>query len=103
MMRGQINHARELYEQAIPGIWLLPERCRFPILVAARLYQRLLRIIEQQQYDTLRQRAATTRRDKAQEALTCWATLTFRRPTAGATITQPAAYSSGSTVEMRSD
>jgi 15-cis-phytoene synthase len=103
MMRGQIHYARELYAQAIPGIWLLPERCRFPILVAARLYQRLLTIVEQQQYDTLRRRAATTRRDKAQEALTCWVTLTFRRPSAGATITQPAAYSSGSTVEIRSD
>ncbi len=103
MLRSQIEHARGLYAQAIPGIWLLPERCRLPILVAARLYQRLLLIIEQQQYDTLRRRAATTRGDKAREALTCWATLTFRRPILGGTATHPEAYASGSTVEMRSD
>jgi 15-cis-phytoene synthase len=103
MMRGQIEHAQALYAQAIPGIWLLPERCRLPILIAARLYRKLLTIIERHQYDTLRQRVGTTPRDKAQEALLCWGTLTFRRQSAEEAIERATAYSNGSTAEVRGD
>ena len=103
MMRSQVHHARSLYVQAIPGIWLLPERCRLPILVAARLYRRLLTIIEQHQYDTLRHRIATTRRDKAEEALVCWATVTFRRHASREAADQSAVYPSGSQIEVQGD
>jgi len=79
LMRGQVYRAHGLYQHAIPGIWLLPVGCRLPILVATRLYRRLLTIIERNDYDTLRQRAATTRVDKAQEALISWTLVTRSR------------------------
>jgi phytoene synthase len=101
MMRDQVLHARALYEQAMPGIWLLPSNCRLPILVAARLYRHLLTLIEQHDYDTLRQRVSTSRFDKAQEALTCWATLTLRRPAPSVATHCP--LSQGSTIEARGD
>ena len=103
MMRSQIHHAQALYEQAMPGIWLLPGDCRLPILVAARLYRRLLRLIEQQEYDTLRRRVATSRLDKAQEALFCWTTITLRRPPAMALPEPLAPAPPGSAVEVRGD
>jgi phytoene synthase len=68
LLGGQVARAHALYAQAIPAIWLLPSECRLPILLAARLYRRLLDSIARQDYDTLRRRAATTRFHKAQEA-----------------------------------
>jgi phytoene synthase len=103
MMRIQIDRAQELYRQAIPGIWLLPERCRLPILVAARLYQKLLTIIEQHEYDTLCKRIGTTRSDKAREALTCWATLKFRSPVTIDLPQRTTAYSRGAAAEVQGD
>ena len=73
LMRAYIAQARDLYDSSMGGIWLLPGDCRYPILVAARLYCKLLTIIERNAYDTLRLRAATTRRDKLQGAITGWA------------------------------
>jgi phytoene synthase len=101
MMRDQVEHARALYEQAMPGIWLLPPDCRLPILVAARLYRHLLTLIERHEYDTLHRRVATSRFDKAQEALICWATLTLRRPAPSAATSCPLPH--GSTIEARGD
>ncbi len=103
LVRGQVRIAHAMYEQAMPGIWLLPEGCRLPILVASRLYRRLLTIIERNNFDTLRCRAATSRIDKAQEALISWTLVTRskidRRP-----VPEPAqSASSGSTIEVRGD
>lgn len=69
--RSYIEQADALYCAGIAGIWLLPRDSRFPILLAARLYRRLLRIIERHDYDTLRRRCATSRRDKAREIVLC--------------------------------
>jgi len=103
MMRAQVHHAQALYEQAIPGVWLLPEHCRLPILIAARLYRKLLTLIAQRDYDTLRHRIATSKRDKTQEALTCWATLTIRRSPAQPRVEPAPVVSRPSTIEARGD
>jgi phytoene synthase len=73
MMRAEIARAEALYDDAMPGIWLLPTTCRLPILIASRLYRRLLTLIAENDYDNLRQRAATTGFQKAREAAHCYA------------------------------
>lgn len=79
IMRVYITQARAMYDASMSGIWLLPDDCRYPILVAARLYCKLLTIIERNGYDTLRLRAATTPRDKLQGAISGWAVATSWR------------------------
>ncbi len=68
LMREEVARTRALYHQAMPGIWLLPSDCRLPILLATRLYRRILTVIERRGYDTLRRRASTSRREKIEEA-----------------------------------
>jgi phytoene/squalene synthetase len=53
----------------LEGIWLLPTDCRLPILVAGRLYRRILTAIKQMDYDVLRFRAGTNFAEKVQEAV----------------------------------
>ncbi|MDQ4043864.1 MAG: squalene/phytoene synthase family protein [Chloroflexota bacterium] len=93
LMRAYIAQARAMYDASMAGIWRLPGDCRFPILVAARLYCKLLSIIERNGYDTLRLRVATTRRDKLQGAITGWAITTSwrfgRHPQALSMVTSP--------------
>lgn len=67
-MRHQIGRARSYYARGLAGVWLLPPDCRLTILIAGRLYRRILDVIERNGYDTLRQRAVTTRREKVREA-----------------------------------
>jgi phytoene synthase len=69
LMRHQIARASGYYMQSMPGIWLLPPECRLPILLAARLYRRILTVIERRDYDVLRSRAATSFPEKVSEAL----------------------------------
>jgi 15-cis-phytoene synthase len=68
-MRYQIARARNYYAHGMLGIWLLPPDCRLPILVASRLYRRILTVIERKDYDVLRSRASTTFPEKVREAL----------------------------------
>jgi phytoene synthase len=68
LMRTEISRARDLYQQGMPGIWLLPTDSRLPILLASRLYRRILTVIERRDYDTLRRRASTSRLEKVEEA-----------------------------------
>lgn len=68
LMRYQIARARLCYAEGLHGCWLLPRNCRVPILLAGRLYQRILTQIELQDYDVLRRRAATSLLTKVQEA-----------------------------------
>ncbi len=68
LMRHEIAHARDLYQRGVAGIWLLPPDARLPILIATRLYRRILAVIERNGYDTLRRRASTSRREKLEEA-----------------------------------
>lgn len=69
LMREQIARARRYYALGMAGIWLLPRDCRFPILVAARLYRAILASIERADYDVLRRRVATSVPEKVGEAI----------------------------------
>jgi phytoene synthase len=69
LMRHQIARASGYYVQSMPGIWLLPPECRLPVLLAARLYRRILTVIVRRDYDVLRSRAATSFPEKVGEAL----------------------------------
>ena len=68
LMAEEIARARGLYTRGIAGIWLLPADSRLPILIASRLYRRILSVIEVNRYDTLRFRASTTTFEKLEEA-----------------------------------
>ncbi len=68
LMRYQVTRAHRYYVHGMSGIWLLPRNCRLPILVAGRLYRRILTAIERKNYDVLRSRAATSFPEKLREA-----------------------------------
>lgn len=68
LMRYQVQRAHLAYEAGMHGCWLLPRDCRLPILLAGRLYRRILTQIERQDYDVLRKRAATSLLTKLREA-----------------------------------
>jgi phytoene synthase len=68
LMRFQVTRAHHYYVRGMSGIWLLPRDCRFPILVASRLYRRILTVIEHKNYNVLRSRASTSFPEKVCEA-----------------------------------
>jgi 15-cis-phytoene synthase len=68
LMRFQVARAHDYYVRGMPGIWLLPRGYRFPILVASRLYRRILTVIEHRDYYVLRSRASTSFPEKVREA-----------------------------------
>ena len=68
LMRFQVARAHYYYVRGMSGIWLLPRECRFPILVASRLYRRILTKIEHRGYDVLNSRASTSFPEKVREA-----------------------------------
>ncbi len=68
LMRYQVERAHRYYAQGLAGIWLLPSNCRLPVLLAGRLYRRILEVIASKDYDVLRSRAATSFVEKVSEA-----------------------------------
>jgi len=68
LMRFQVVRAHHYYVRGMSGIWLLPRECRFPILVASRLYRRILTAIEHRDYEVLHSRASTSFPEKVREA-----------------------------------
>ncbi|HLJ32571.1 MAG TPA: phytoene/squalene synthase family protein, partial [Ktedonobacteraceae bacterium] len=68
LMRYQVARAHHYYISGMSGIWLLPAESRLPILLAGRLYRRILTEIERKDYDVLRSRAATSTPEKIREA-----------------------------------
>ncbi len=68
LMQYQVARAHRYYISGMSGIWLLPPDCRLPILVASRLYRRILTIIERKNYNVLRSRASTSFLEKVREA-----------------------------------
>jgi 15-cis-phytoene synthase len=68
LMRFQVARAHDYYIRGMSGIWLLPRNYRFPILVASRLYRRILTVVEHRDYDVLRSRASTSFPEKVHEA-----------------------------------
>lgn len=57
LMREQIARAHALYDEAEPGIALLPPRARLAVRVAARTYRGILGRIEANRYDVFARRA----------------------------------------------
>ncbi len=57
MMKFQINRARDYYEKAEKGISMLEKDSRFTVLLASRLYSKILKEIEQQNYNVFSKRA----------------------------------------------
>ena len=68
LIRYQVARAHRYYVSGMSGIWLLPAECRLPILLAGRLYRRILTEIERKNYDVLRSRASTSTTEKMREA-----------------------------------
>jgi 15-cis-phytoene synthase len=68
LMRYQVARAHRYYVHGMSGVWLLPRNCRLTILIAGRLYRRILTVIEHRNYDVLRSRAATSFQEKLREA-----------------------------------
>jgi phytoene synthase len=60
----EIARAREYYARAEKGIAMLDADSRFTVLVAARLYAKILREIEKQGYNVFLKRARTTKAQK---------------------------------------
>lgn len=59
LMKFEIERARRYYVEAEKGIALLDRDARFTVLLAARLYARILNEIEKQKYDVFIKRAHT--------------------------------------------
>jgi len=57
LMRFEISRARALYAEAELGISLLHKDARFTVLLAARLYSRILEEIERADFQVFTQRA----------------------------------------------
>jgi phytoene synthase len=57
LMRFEIARARQLYREAEKGIPLLERDARFTVLLAARLYARILDEIERADFDVFKRRA----------------------------------------------
>ncbi len=60
MMKLQIARARDFYRKGEKGIALLEKDSRFTVLLASRIYSRILDEIERQNYDVFSRRASTT-------------------------------------------
>ena len=64
MMRFQVERAREYYRNGEKGIAFLEKDSRFTVLLAARIYAKILDEIEKQNYNVFIRRAHTSRRQK---------------------------------------
>lgn len=72
LMKFEIERARALYRQAEQGIPLLDRDARFTVLLAARLYSRILDCIEAADYDVFTRRAHTTFTGKLRSVPRIW-------------------------------
>lgn len=72
LMRFEIDRAREFYVQAERGIPLLNAEARFAVLLAARLYARILERIEANGFDVFNCRAHLTLAGKIRRAPRIW-------------------------------
>ncbi|MDQ3798502.1 MAG: phytoene/squalene synthase family protein [Acidobacteriota bacterium] len=60
LMKFEIRRAREFYKKSEKGIALLEKDARFSVLLAARIYAKILDEIERQNYDVFKRRAHTS-------------------------------------------
>jgi 15-cis-phytoene synthase len=75
LLAFQIQRARAYYRRGRRGVWLLPPAVRPAILLAARLYERILDCIERDGYEVFGRRAHTSRAEKALVIFGCAAEL----------------------------
>ncbi|HEY0430084.1 MAG TPA: phytoene/squalene synthase family protein [Pyrinomonadaceae bacterium] len=64
LMKFQIARARDFYRKGEKGIVLLEKDARFTVLLASRIYAKILDEIEKQNYDVFKRRAHTTKIQK---------------------------------------
>jgi phytoene synthase len=64
MMVFQVARAREFYAQGEKGIPMLEADSRFTVLLASRIYSRILGQIERNDYDVFKERASTSKVQK---------------------------------------
>jgi len=64
MMEFQVARARRFYQKSEKGVALLEKDSRFTVLLAARIYAKILDEIEKQHYNVFIRRAHTTKRQK---------------------------------------
>ncbi|MGI8641785.1 MAG: phytoene/squalene synthase family protein [Pyrinomonadaceae bacterium] len=64
LMKFEIDRARNYYAEAEKGISLLEKDTRFTVLLALRIYAKILDEIEKQNYNVFTKRAHTTKRQK---------------------------------------
>lgn len=74
MMKFQIARARDFYAKGEKGIALLEKDTRFTVLLASRIYARILDEIERQNYDIFIKRAHTTTAQKLSMLPKIWLT-----------------------------
>jgi phytoene synthase len=74
LLKEEIARADALYQEATLGIALLEKRGRFAVLLASRLYQEILRKIEQQNYNIFTSRAKTSFTEKIRILISLWTT-----------------------------
>ncbi|HYO62809.1 MAG TPA: phytoene/squalene synthase family protein [Pyrinomonadaceae bacterium] len=72
LMRFEIRRARDLYHEAERGIPLLDADARFTVLLAARLYARILDEIERADFNVFTRRAHLTLAQKLRAAPRVW-------------------------------
>jgi phytoene synthase len=64
MMKFQVERARDYYARGEKGIRLLEKDSRFTVLLASRIYSKILDEIEKQNYNVFKRRAHTSKRQK---------------------------------------
>ena len=64
LMKFEIERARSFYERGERGIGLLEKDSRFTVLLASRVYSKILEQIERQRYDVFARRAHTSKTQK---------------------------------------
>lgn len=64
LMKELVHKAKSLYTKAEPGISMLHKQGRKPVLLASKLYARILDKIEDNAYDVFTKRAHTSLREK---------------------------------------
>lgn len=78
-MRFQIERARRLYAEALPGIRLLGRQGRLAVAAAAELYRAILDDIEEHNYDVFSRRAFVTGNEKVRMLPGIWWRVTTHR------------------------
>ncbi len=79
LLKEEIARADNLYKEANEGIHLLEKHGQFAVLLASKLYQQILRKIEQQDYDIFTSRAKTSFAEKIFILLKLWTTYAIKK------------------------